>query len=138
MTLSSSQVSADRILVIDDATDNSFLLQTFLEYEGYQVEVANSGFAALAKIESAPPDLVLLDVMMPGMNGFEVAQRLRQNRQLPFIPIVLITGYDTTLISEEAEVRVEGLIHKPVLLDKLLTQVKAILNRSSQISLPMS
>ena len=84
----------DRILVVDDVADNSFLLQTFLELEGYQVEVADSGYLALEKIETAPPDLVLLDVMMPGMNGYEVVKHIRENQQLPFIPILLVTGYD--------------------------------------------
>jgi CheY-like chemotaxis protein len=77
----------DRILVVDDLPDNYVLLQTFLESEAYEVAVAESGRAALDKIAANPPDLVLLDVIMPGMNGFEVAQRIRQNPALPFIPI---------------------------------------------------
>lgn len=64
-----SVAPAKRILVVDDAVDNLFLLQTVLEVEGYQVEIADSGKAALAKIELEPPDLLLLDMMMPGMNG---------------------------------------------------------------------
>ena len=76
MNFSPSITSTNRILVVDDVADNSFLLQMLLEDEGYQVEVADSGAAALAKIESAPPKLVLLDVMMPGMNGYEVAQQI--------------------------------------------------------------
>ena len=78
----------DRILVVDDITDNYLLLQTLLETEGYQVEVADSGQAALAKVESNPPDLMLLDVMMADMNGYEVTQHIRQNPRLPFIPIL--------------------------------------------------
>ncbi|PSB26781.1 response regulator [Chlorogloea sp. CCALA 695] len=83
----------DRILVVDDLPDNYFLLQTVLESEGYIVEVADSGCTALESIASHPPDPVLLDVMMPEMNGFEVTRRLRQNPSLPFIPILLVMGY---------------------------------------------
>ncbi|QYO68712.1 response regulator [Leptolyngbya sp. 7M] len=72
----------DRILVVDDIADNLLLLQAILESEGYQVELADSGPAALDRIKTAPPDLVLLDVMMPDMNGFEVTQRVRQVAQL--------------------------------------------------------
>ena len=114
-----------RILVVDDAVDNLFLLQTVLDLEGYQVEIADSGKAALAKIEQEPPDLLLLDVMMPGMNGIEVVQHIRQNRNLPFIPVILVTGCDRS--SESQELDIEDFITKPVDFDKLLWRVGAIL-----------
>lgn len=113
------------ILVVDDVADNSFLLQVLLEDEGYQVEVADSGAAALAKIELAPPQLVLLDVMMPGMNGYEVAQQIRENVGLPFIPIVMVTGHDQLTLSEDLQV--DGFLRKPIEFDDLLSQVHAIL-----------
>jgi CheY-like chemotaxis protein len=118
---------ADRILVVDDIADNSFLLQMLLEHEGYQVEVADSGYAALAKIESAPPNLVLLDVMMPGMNGYEVAEQIRQNQQLPFIPIVMVTGHDQFSVDQNSRLKVEGFLRKPVEFNDLLSQVHALL-----------
>lgn len=114
------------ILVVDDVADNSFLLQVLLEDEGYQVEVADSGAAALAKIELAPPQLVLLDVMMPGMNGYEVAQQIRENVGLPFIPIVMVTGHDQLTLSEDLQV--DGFLRKPIEFDDLLSQVHAILD----------
>lgn len=117
----------DRILVVDDLPDNSFLLQTVLEAEGYQVEVADSGFSALEKIETNPPDLVLLDVMMPEMNGFEVTQRIRQNSCLPFIPILLITGYTEPSASDGFDVGADGFIRKPIDFDDLLERIRAIL-----------
>ncbi|MGV0028264.1 response regulator [Phormidesmis priestleyi] len=118
----------DRILVVDDVADNSFLLQTFLELEGYQVEVADNGYSALEKIETAPPDLVLLDVMMPGMNGYEVVRHIRKNQQLPFIPILLVTGHELNALPQVDEATVNGLIHKPVVFDELLTRVQSILH----------
>ncbi len=123
----STTATTDRILVVDDVADNSFLLQVLLEDEGYQVEVADSGSDALAKIESDPPKLVLLDVMMPGMNGYEVAQHIRENVELPFIPIVMVTGHDH--LSASRNVQVEGFLKKPIEFDELLSQVHAILKR---------
>lgn len=124
---------ADRILVVDDILDNSFLLQTILEEEGYQVEVACSGQDALQVIEETPPDLVLLDVMMPEMNGFEVTQRIRQNSNLPFIPILLITGYIEPSPSEGFDVGADGFIRKPVDMDELLDRVRSILPPKSSL-----
>ncbi len=123
--LSATSVS-DHILVVDDVADNSFLLQVLLEDEGYQVEVANSGSAALARIELSPPQLVLLDMMMPGMNGYEVVQQIRENVDLPFIPIVMVTGRDEITISKDLQV--DGFLRKPIEFDELLSQVHAILD----------
>lgn len=117
----------DRILVVDDLADNSFLLQTVLESEGYAVEVADSGRAALDKIAASPPDLVLLDVMMPEMNGFEVTQCIRQNPALPFIPILLVTGYDEPDPAAGFDVGADGFIRKPIDFDHLLNQIQTIL-----------
>lgn len=125
-SLLSSTSIPNHILVVDDVADNSFLLQVLLEDEGYQVEVADSGSAALAKIELAPPQLVLLDVMMPGMNGYEVVQQIRENIDLPFIPIVMVTGHDQVTLSKDLQV--DGFLKKPIEFDELLSQVHAILD----------
>lgn len=117
----------DRILVVDDIPDNTFFLQTLLESEGYQVDVVDSGAAALEKIAAEPPDLVLLDVMMPEMNGYEVTQQIRANPNLPFIPIVLVTGHDHPTAADGFDVGADGFIRKPVDVNQLLNQVRAIL-----------
>lgn len=124
----------DRILVVDDIADNTFLLQTILESEGYQVEVASNGMAALELIEAAPPDLVLLDVMMPEMNGFEVTQRIRQNTALPFIPILLITGYTEPSAADGFDVGADGFIRKPIDFDELLGRIRKILQPPETIN----
>lgn len=118
---------ADRILVVDDIPDNCFLLQVILEAEGYQVEVADSGHAALEKIEADPPNLVLLDVMMPGMSGFEVTRKIRQSLHLPFIPILLITAHDQPKAEEGFDVGADGFLRKPIEADELLRRVHSIL-----------
>ncbi|MBW4572041.1 MAG: response regulator [Tolypothrix carrinoi HA7290-LM1] len=122
---SDSQVK--RILVVDDTPDNLFLIETVLQAEGYQVEVADNGQDALSMIEAEPPALLLLDVMMPGMHGYEVVRRIRQNSNLPFIPIILITGCEQLDTSEQFDVAVEGFISKPIDFDELLKQVSTIL-----------
>lgn len=112
----------NRILVVDDSEDNLTLLKILLEAEGYEVDVAQNGFAALENIEASPPGLVLLDVMMPDMDGFEVVQRIRESDS-PDTPIVLITGY-LDPGSEASFPKVEGFIHKPIDLDEVLKTVK--------------
>ena len=122
---SDSQV--ERILVVDDTPDNLFLIETVLQAEGYQVEVADNGQDALSMIEAEPPALLLLDVMMPGMHGYEVVRRIRQNSNFPFIPIILITGCEQLDTSEQFDVAVEGFICKPIDFDELLKHVSTIL-----------
>ena len=124
-----------RILVVDDLPEICLLLQTVLEMEGYVVEVADSSHAALESIASHSPDLVLLDVTMPGMNGFEVTRRLRQNPSLPHIPILLITGYSEPTPADEFDVGADGFIIKPFALDYLLHQVRIILQSRHSIDL---
>lgn len=118
----------ERILVVDDTADNLFLIQTVLQAEGYEVDVALNGKDALSQISIKTPDLLLLDVMMPGMHGYEVVQRIRENTNLPFIPIILITGCEQSGMSEEFDLPTEGFISKPIEFDDLLNQVSSILS----------
>ncbi len=129
MISSSAEIAlaVDRILVVDDLPDNCLLLQTILESEGYEVEVANNGRVALESIASHPPNLVLLDIMMPEMNGFEVTRRLRQNSSLPFIPILLVTGYSEPTPADGFDVGADGFIRKPIDFDDLLDKIRTIL-----------
>ena len=81
-----------RILVVDDSPANVDILRTRLEAQGYDVKTANDGEEGLAAVEQHRPDLILLDVMMPKLDGIEVCRRLRANPGLPFIPVILITA----------------------------------------------
>lgn len=110
-----------RILVVDDNEDNLALLQFFLEAEGYCVETANSGVSALSKIHTTLPDLVLLDVMMPGMNGYEVTQSIRQEAKFRQLAIVLITA-DARINQEQSlKVGANDVLSKPIDFSSLLT-----------------
>jgi adenylate cyclase len=81
-----------RILVVDDVPDNVDILQMRLESQGYEVSTAGDGVEALAKTRELLPDLVLLDIMMPEMDGIETVKRLKSDASLPFIPVILVTA----------------------------------------------
>lgn len=117
----------DHILVVDDSPDNLFLVQTILEEEGYEISLAEDGRVALEQIEVSPPDLILLDVMMPEMDGFEVTKRVRENRKLPFMPILLITAFDQPSVVKGLDSGADDFIRKPVEVDELLARVRSLL-----------
>jgi len=121
-----------RVLVVDDIADNLILLQTILESEGYIVETALSGKAALAKIEQIHPDLVLLDIMMPGLNGYEVTRQVRQSEQFASLPIVLLTAHDEHFHKPYREVGANDLIRKPIDFDVLLDKVASYTQSESK------
>lgn len=121
--------------MVDDLPDNIFLLQTLLEAEGYEVETADSGNLALTKIETNPPDLVLLDIMMPDMNGYEVTHRIRQNPALPFFPILLISAHEQDDLVQGLDLGANDFIRKPIDFDELLARVRAFL-RTQERSFP--
>lgn len=111
------------ILAVDDCTVTLQLLQTALSEEGYNIDTATNGSSALAKIEASPPDLVLLDIMMPLMNGIEVTQRIRQNDKLPFICILLLSGCSEANIRKGLEVGANDFIRKPIKFDELMAKI---------------
>ena len=120
----SQSIETDYILVVDDMADNCFLLKTILEAEGYTVDVASNGIAALAKAEALPPILMLLDVMMPDMNGYEVTQRVRQSTKLADLPVVLITAHDKENAAIGKAAGANDFISKPFDFDELIRQVR--------------
>src|SRR3984893_16803521 len=81
-----------RILVVDDIADNVEILRMRLTTLGYEVVVAEDGEQALAKVRETLPDLILLDIMMPKVDGLEVVRRLKADASLPFIPVILVTA----------------------------------------------
>ncbi|HEY9631193.1 MAG TPA: response regulator [Coleofasciculaceae cyanobacterium] len=115
-----------RILIVDDIDDNVVLLKTLLETEGYAVESAAGGWAALRQIKASRPDLILLDVMMPDMSGYEVIERIRSKQDLSTIPIVLVTAYTDISREEGLKMGANHFIRKPIDADKLLACVKAL------------
>ena len=88
--------NSDVVLIVDDVPDNLSVLHDALDESGFTVLMAISGEAALQRAAQALPDVVLLDAMMPGMDGFEVARRLKANPQTAHIPIIFMTGLTET------------------------------------------
>jgi two-component system, sensor histidine kinase and response regulator len=115
------------ILAVDDTPDNLFLIQLALEQEGHRVQLAHDGITALEQIKKSPPDLILLDVMMPGLSGYEVTQKIREDLSLPFIPIILITAFDQMSMVKGLDVGADDFIRKPVKVDELQAKVRALL-----------
>lgn len=122
-----------KILIIEDDEAIASFLQRGLSYEGYQVEIARDGQSGLISVKKESPDLVILDWMLPGLDGLEVCRRIRQGGG---VPILMLTAKDTVTD------RVQGLdagaddyMVKPFNLDEFMARVRALLRRT-QISIP--
>jgi two-component system phosphate regulon response regulator PhoB len=123
---------AARILIVEDEEPLTLLLRYNLEAEGYEVETTARGDEAEIKLNEAPPDLVVLDWMLPGLSGIELCRRLRARPQTERLPVIMLTAR-----GEEAE-RVRGLatgaddyIVKPFSVPELIARIRALLRRAS-------
>ena len=124
-----SESAGQRVLVVDDEQSISELLTVALRYEGFEVASAADGNEALERWEEFRPELIVLDVMMPGLDGFEVAKRLGERRSEA--PIIFLTARDTT------EDKIRGLtiggddyVTKPFSIEELVARIRAILRRA--------
>jgi class 3 adenylate cyclase len=116
------------ILVVDDVPDNVDILQMRLEAQGYEVTTAADGLEALEKIRELRPDLVLLDVMMPKLDGIETVKRLKADASLPFIPVILVTAKaDASDVIAGLESGGDDYLTKPVDHAALSARVRAML-----------
>lgn len=128
MTLNPSDLPyAGRILVVDDNEGVTGWLERLLGQRGYDVDVAHDGISALELIERRAPDLVVLDVVIPGLNGFDVCRRVKQDPATRLLPVVLVTG------NHEREKRIEGadagaddFLSKPIDTEELLARVRSL------------
>lgn len=114
-----------KLLVVDDVQTNVLLLKALLGKEGYCILIANNGQEALDIVPQQRPDLILLDVMMPGMDGFEVAERLKGNEELKDIPIIFLTALDDTQsIVNGFKLGASDFISKPFRKEELMIRIK--------------
>jgi len=117
-----------RVLVVDDLPDNVEILRARLESRGYAVATAANGEEALAAVHADPPQLILCDVMMPGIDGYEVARRIKRDEGLPFIPIILVTALnETEHIVQGLNTGADDYIAKPYHFQELEARVRAML-----------
>lgn len=124
---------AEKVLIIDDDVDTLKLVGLMLERQGYEIAVASNGTIGLKKAAEVNPELILLDVMMPDLDGYEVTKRLRSDPALAHIPIIMFTA--KTMVDDKVagfEAGVDDYLTKPTHPAELTAHVKAVLQRSVQ------
>ena len=116
-----------KILLVDDDPNIRQLVNLYLEKEGFEVEMSDRGDAALARFKASPPDLMLLDVMLPGMDGWQV---LREARKASNVPIIMLTAKDETFDKVLGlELGADDYIAKPFDMKELVARIKAVIRR---------
>jgi DNA-binding response OmpR family regulator len=119
---------AKRVLVVDDEPNIVMSLRFLMEREGFQVDVASTGQAAVAALDRAPADLVLLDIMMPELDGFEVCQRIRDNPAWRATKIVMLTAKGRDVERDKGlALGVDDYVTKPFSTRDLVAKVKQML-----------
>ncbi|MFN2153081.1 MAG: response regulator transcription factor [Anaerolineales bacterium] len=123
-----------RILVIEDDEGITRFLRRGLAYEGYTVDVAGNGQAGLIAARDNPPDLVVLDLMLPGIDGLEVCRRLRAGGEVPILILTAKDGVNDRVLG--LDMGADDYMVKPFDLDELLARIRALLRRSQPVSRP--
>ena len=117
-----------KILIVDDDPTARETMVAQLEKENYQLHLATDGFHALQLLENLQPDLILLDVMMPGMDGFEVCRRIRSTPRLAEVPIIILTALDDRAsLMQGIESGADDFLHKPVDRHEIVARVRTII-----------
>jgi CheY-like chemotaxis protein len=121
-----------RILIVDDERQNRALLEVMLEPEGYVLESAKSGDEALAMAETFAPDLILLDIMMPGMNGYVVTSRLKESPATRHIPVIVLSALDDrNSMAHGMGAGADAFLGKPIDRAELCARVRQLLAGSA-------
>jgi CheY-like chemotaxis protein len=119
-----------KILIAEDEAELRLMLKTSMEHAGYEVVTASNGLEALDRIRSDTPDVVLLDVLMPDMDGFEALSKLKANPSTSHIPVVMLTGLnDDTDISKGWKLGTSLYMTKPFVPEQLISYIQNVLER---------
>ncbi|MCK5169818.1 MAG: response regulator [Bacteroidales bacterium] len=122
------------ILIVDDSETNLVLLEAILEDDGYNVTKAYSAKEALVSLTKSIPDLILLDLLMPNENGFDLLKKIKSNDKLKKIPIIIVTAFanqENRIIAKS--LGAEDVIEKPIDITEFLTKVHKVLNANINI-----
>ena len=122
------------IVIVDDSSTNNLLCKILFEEQGYKVTIIDNGALAISTIKSSIPDIVLLDLMMPGIDGLAVLRELKLSDKTKDIPIVIVSAADTqAYISEVMELKPLDYVKKPIGLNDLLGTVEQHLKAMNKI-----
>ena len=117
-----------RILLVDDEVGFAELLQDLLRMDGYEVDVANDGQQGLDKIGTFAPDIIISDIVMPGLSGFEMFKKVKANPQTAHLPFLFITGFqDDRVLAEARKIGVFGILRKPIDIEQIESRVNELL-----------
>jgi CheY-like chemotaxis protein len=117
------------ILIVDDFEDNREMYAYFLSEHGFTVTQAADGQESLDKAESLQPDLIIMDLSLPGMDGWEAARRLKTGERTRNIPILILTAYDLT---SGGPLDCDGVLTKPCLPDRMIAEITQVLERHNK------
>lgn len=133
--LNSAGLTGSKILIVDDIEDNRVVLQRNLTRAGYEISQCEDGIAAIAQISAQPPDLVILDWMMPNISGLETLKAMREHYDLNQLPIIMCTARDEeSSIVDAIEAGANDYIQKPIKMPVLLARITAQLMRKAAVA----
>jgi DNA-binding NarL/FixJ family response regulator len=125
---------AKHLLLVDDDPHFVMLMGDFLERKGFQISRANDGFQGLALVQNQKPDLIVCDIMMPGMTGYELVQTLRQNAQKVWIPVIFLSAKgEITDRIKGLQVGADAYLVKPFEPDELIALVESLIRRTNLV-----
>ncbi|HMD96652.1 MAG TPA: response regulator [Terriglobia bacterium] len=118
------------ILLVDDSKDNRELYEYFLSLKGFRVTSASDGEEALNKAFELQPDLVVMDLSLPGISGWEATRRLKADERTKRVPVVILSAYDFS--GATAELGCEGFLVKPCLPDAMISEIARVLGKQAK------
>ena len=124
----SKEKPKQKILLVDDETGFTELMKDLLQMDNYEVEVANDGQEGLEKVQKFMPDVIISDVVMPRMSGFEMFKQIKAIPETATIPFLFITGYqDERVLTEARKIGVFGILRKPIDLEQIEIRLKELI-----------
>lgn len=116
-----------KVLLVDDEAGFAELLKDLLQMDNYEVEVAHDGQEGLEKIQALHPDVIISDIVMPRLSGFEMFKRVKAAPELASIPFLFITGFqDDRVLAEARKIGVFGILRKPVDIEQIENRLKEL------------